>query len=55
LPFQNLDLPADNSNGLDNIVLTDLGPAVPAPEPGTLTLLSVGLAGLGMVVRRRRI
>jgi hypothetical protein len=42
LTFLNGDGPTDNSNGLDNIVLT--GPPAAAPEPGTLALLAVGLA-----------
>jgi hypothetical protein len=37
---------------IDNVVLTPAAAAV--PEPASLTLLAVGLAGLGMVVRLRR-
>jgi uncharacterized protein DUF642/PEP-CTERM motif-containing protein len=41
--FLNEDGPADNSNGLDNVVLT--GQAAGVPEPATLSLLVLGLAG----------
>jgi hypothetical protein len=48
--FLNGDGPADNSNGLDNIVLA--GRSAAAPEPGTLGLLVVALAAL--LWQRRR-
>lgn len=48
--FLNGDGPADNSNGLDNVVLT--GQAAGVPEPATLSLLALGLAGT--LWRRRR-
>jgi uncharacterized protein DUF642/PEP-CTERM motif-containing protein len=55
LAFQNGDPSNDNSNGLDNVVLLDLGPAVsPVPEPGTLALLAIGLATFGMARKRKR-
>jgi hypothetical protein len=49
--FRNGDPITDNSNGLDNIVLTDLGPV---PEPATFVLLLVGLAGLVASHRRQQ-
>jgi hypothetical protein len=56
LLFRNGDPNSDNDNGLDNLVLIDNGPAVngPAvPEPATLTLTVLGMAG-GFLRRRRQ-
>jgi hypothetical protein len=53
ISFTNLDPPADNSNGLDNVVLTDLGPVPPpVPEPASIGLLVSALLGLGLIRRR---
>lgn len=42
------------TNGLDNFwVRINQVPSQPVPEPGTLTLLGFGLAGLGFTRRRR--
>ena len=52
IEFQNLDPRTDNTNGLDNVVLTGAaGPSV--PEPATLGLLVLGLADIGLHRRRR--
>jgi hypothetical protein len=53
LDFLNADPPSDNSNGLDNVLLTP-GAATAIPEPGTLSLIALGLAGLGLVRQRRQ-
>ena len=52
--FRNADPGSDNDNGLDNVVLLDLGgPGTSVPEPGTLTLFGLGFAGLWGITRRR--
>jgi hypothetical protein len=51
--FLNQDPTTDNSNGLDKVVLTGAAGAV--PEPATLGLLALGLAGVGLFRRRRPI
>jgi hypothetical protein len=54
LGFRNADPSNDNSNGLDNIVLNDLGPVTPVPEPASLGLLAAGLATFAVIRRRWR-
>ena len=55
LQFSNSDPATDNNNGLDNVVLLDLGPAVGAvPEPDTYAMLLGGLGLLGFMARRRQ-
>jgi hypothetical protein len=55
LALFNGDPASDNNNGLDNVVLLDLGPAVGAiPEPDTYAMLLGGLGLLGFVARRRK-
>jgi hypothetical protein len=53
IEFLNRDGARDNTNGLDNVVLLPHGSPPPSvPEPGTLSLLGLGLGAL--VGRRRR-
>jgi hypothetical protein len=52
LEFLNEDPSTDNTNGLDNVVLTG-SPGSTVPEPSTLWLLAVGMAGTSLVVFRK--
>ena len=54
LDFMNGDPPGDNSNGLDNVVLTVAGQAG-VPEPGTLSLLGAGIIAVGLFGRRKAV
>lgn len=55
LAFLNGDPASDNTNGLDNVVVTAGGNGTPStvPEPSTLAMLATGLIGLVPLVRRR--
>ena len=50
--FRNADPAGDNNNGLDNVVLTDLGPVAGVPEPSA-SLLLAGIVGLWGIVWRK--
>jgi hypothetical protein len=54
LAFLNGDPSTDNSNALDNITITDLGPVSTIPLPAALPLFATGLAGLGLLGWRRK-
>ncbi len=44
---------SDESWGIDNVIVTIDYNGVPVPEPATLTIFGLGLAGLGFMRRRR--
>jgi hypothetical protein len=55
LSFLNGDPASDNSNGLDNVALVDLGAVVSAvPEPSTYLMMLAGLASIMLLIARRR-
>jgi hypothetical protein len=53
LGFRNGDPATDNNNGLDNVVLIDVGVAA-IPEPETYAMLLAGLGLLVFMARRRK-
>jgi Protein of unknown function (DUF642) len=54
LLFQNGDPSSDNSNGLDNVVLLDLGPGggTSVPAPASFALILLGMGSLGLARKR---
>lgn len=54
IAFQNADPASDNDNGLDNVVLNDLGAVSAVPEPASFQLLGSGLAALVLAKRKWR-
>jgi len=50
IDFLNADSTNDNSNGLDNVVLT--ADTIGVPDPGTLSLVGLGIIAIGIVRRR---
>jgi hypothetical protein len=53
LAFINSDPGNDNSNGLDNVILTANAVTSGVPEPVTLVLIGAGILGLGLLGRRK--
>jgi hypothetical protein len=55
IAFENGDPSGDNSNGLDNVALIDLGlVTTPVPEPGSVAIFGASLALLALRRRARR-
>jgi len=58
LGIQNLDIPSSGSGPNRGLLLVRQGsggPIVSIPEPSTLALLGIGLLGIGLVRRRRKV
>ena len=53
----NIDIVESFANAafvIGNWVVVDTGPPTPVPEPGTLALLGLGLAGIGFAKRKKK-
>lgn len=53
IEFLNLDPPTDNTNGLDNVVLTPGTSTTSTPEPSTFGLFALGLCALAFFGLRK--